>query len=69
MTDTLAPHQQRAVAEKSELDDKIAKLSAFIDEGGIFATLDDAEQVRLRFQLVAMRMYSDALGSRIAAFR
>jgi hypothetical protein len=64
---TLAPHQQRVVDERAELDDKRAKLLAFFDTT-IFAGLDEAEQSRLRQQMHAMACISAILDERIAAF-
>jgi hypothetical protein len=63
----LAPHQQRVVDEKAELDDKHAKLRAFFDTA-TFAGLEPGEQDRLRTQSDAMSVYSAILGQRIAAF-
>lgn len=63
----MAPHQERVVAEKSELDEKIAKLVPFID-GNIYKTLPEEEQARLRKQVTIMADYSEVLGERIAAF-
>jgi hypothetical protein len=59
--------QGRVLKEKEELDEKIAKLTAFTG-GGTFATLPDDEQRRMFRQLGAMSEYSAALGERIAAF-
>lgn len=64
----MAPHQQRVVDEKSELDDKITKLKAFICENPLFSKLDGAEQARLTQQHGVMSVYSNILGERIAAF-
>lgn len=61
------PHQQRVLEEKRDLDEKVAKLAAFFD-GPIFAQLDGEEQVRLRYQVLAMSEYATVLGERIAAF-
>jgi len=55
----MAPHQQRVVTEKEELDEKLAKLKAF---------LDDAEKERLQRQADHMNAYSGVLGERIAEF-
>lgn len=61
------PHQQRVIDEKADLDDKLAKLTAFFDNP-IFAGLDVAEQGRLRDQVSYMAGYSEVLSARIAAF-
>lgn len=63
----MQPHQERVVAEKAELDDKLTKLTAFFDST-IFSSLPDEEQTRLRRQAHFMWQYSDVLGERIAAF-
>lgn len=60
-------HQERVVAEKTELDEKLAKLNIFIG-GKVFATLPDGEQIRLARQANVMKDYSDVLSERIAAF-
>lgn len=65
---TLQPHQQRVVIEKSELDEKIDKLKAFIMESPIFQKLSDAERARLNHQYDVMVEYSRVLGARIEAF-
>ena len=60
-------HQERVVAEKKELDEKLQKLKDFIGKP-MFQTLDSAEQGRLRRQAVMMYGYSDILAERIEAF-
>lgn len=65
---TYAPHQQRVIDEKTELDDKAKKLSAFIGENPLFEKLDAAEQERMKVQNDLMWQYSEVLGQRIAAF-
>lgn len=64
----LAPHQQRVVDEKADLDKRAIALSNFIEFNQIFPTLDHGEQVRLREQCKIMFRYSEVLGARIAAF-
>lgn len=59
--------QQRVVDEKSELQIKIDKLTAFIPTE-IFRGLPKAEQNRLNSQLVHMRHYASILDQRIEAF-
>jgi hypothetical protein len=61
------PHQQRVLAEQTELDDRLTKLQAFFSNP-IFSGLPEDEQGRLRKQAVAMQAYSEVLGERIAAF-
>ena len=63
----MAPHQERGVNEKIDLDDKIDRLTTFIT-GDFFKSLDRAEKMRLETQLNYMRGYSTVLGWRIAAF-
>jgi hypothetical protein len=67
---TMQPHQERVVAEKSELDGKLEKLLAFIDcgKGAIYSTLVTEERERLTTQARIMKEYSDVLADRIAAF-
>lgn len=63
----LQPHQERVVAEKAELDDKIAKLEAFL-RTDTYLKLDTDERIRLKDQHRFMIGYSNALARRIAAF-
>ena len=63
----LAPHQQRVVDEKRDLDDKREKLGSFKNTE-LFASLPWQEQERLNTQAHIMTMYSAVLGERIAAF-
>jgi hypothetical protein len=65
---TLAPHQERVVQEKKDLDEKAQKLSDFIGLSATFPQLDQAEQERLKEQCEIMWQYSEILGKRIAAF-
>lgn len=67
MSKQLAPHQQRVVDEKRELDDRREKLMAYFSTP-FFPDLPESEQIRLERQAVAMRSYSEILGERIAAF-
>jgi hypothetical protein len=68
VTHVFAPHQQRVIDEKSELDHKLGKLTTFIAESPIFSSLDKEEQSRLDWQQRFMSLYSEVLGQRIAAF-
>jgi hypothetical protein len=61
-------HQQRVMAEKAELDEKLTKLGEFIESSPIFAGLPDDERERLVRQKSCMGEYSEILGERIAAF-
>ena len=60
-------HQLRVIEERQELDEKRAKLTAFIG-GDIYRKLDHVEQSRLNRQLEAMTLYSNILVERIGAF-
>lgn len=64
----LQPHQQRVVTEKAELDEKLAKLMAFLGTP-TYAGLSEAERSRLRSQSFFMVGYSAVLGERIDAFK
>lgn len=62
-----APHQQRVLDEKHELDGRREKLAAFYSTP-VFHGLPESEQTLLLRQGVAMRSYSEVLAERIAAF-
>jgi hypothetical protein len=64
----MEPYQQRVVDEKTELDAKREKLTAFIQNGDVFNYLPDDEQRRLERQDRCMTEYSNILGERIANF-
>ena len=64
----LAPHQQRVLDEKQDLDLRIARLDEFMRRNPTFTTLDAPERDRLEIQLDLMRDYSGILGERIANF-
>ena len=59
--------QTRVVEEKKELDDKIEKLSTFL-QTDMFGSLPDVEQARMTRQKRAMKEYSKVLGERITSF-
>jgi hypothetical protein len=67
---TLQPYQDRLVIEKNDLNEKLAKLKAFIFGEGPdrerFLTLDDAEKERLLDQYVFMKQYAEVLEKRLA---
>lgn len=63
----MAPHQERVVAEKDELADKLTKLNAFIG-GAVYDRLSADERNRLCRQAAVMKDYLDILNDRIAAF-
>lgn len=60
-------YQQRVVAERDDLADKVKKLGAFID-GDVFPTLSYAEGFRLGKQYGYMKQYLEVLNERIAHF-
>lgn len=64
----LPPHQQRVLAEKAELDERLSKLDAFILDNPLYLQLPADEQNRLSRQSKAMAAYSGVLAERIAAF-
>lgn len=63
----LQPHQQRVVEERTELEDKLGKIHAFITSEK-FASIPDDEQGRLVLQHKLMESYALVLEQRIAAF-
>lgn len=63
----MAPYQQRVVDEKKDLDERLAKLKAFVLTE-VYRNLPADEQDRLSRQYDAMYSYSCILGERIAAF-
>lgn len=67
MASDMAPHQQRVVDEKKDLDDKREKLMSFFSTE-VFSGLDQAEKDRLSTQYGVMTVYSAILGQRIKAF-
>ena len=69
MSQQLAPHQQRVVDEKRDLDEKLKKLTAFTSSESFATIVQDTEElVRLVYQEEIMKDYSAVLGERIAAF-
>jgi uncharacterized protein len=63
----MQPYEQRVIAEKSELDDRIASLASFL-KTDTFAALGAPARSLLWEQLNAMRSLSGILGKRIAGF-
>ena len=63
----MQPHQQRVVEERVELDNKMDKLSKFLDTNTYY-NLSEGEKGRLVEQLGVMNQYRDVLDRRIAAF-
>lgn len=64
---TMAPHQQRVIEEKQELDERASKLAAFLTST-TKPVLSSGELSRLRIQRAIMDAYSTVLGERIEAF-
>jgi hypothetical protein len=64
----LQPHQQRVVDEQTQLADKIAKLTAFINGPKWGTDVSPPERSRLRRQLAVMEQYDAILLERIGAF-
>lgn len=63
------PHQVRAMEELLELNQRLDKLTSFIEgKGVVYLTLDKEEQERLRKQAEAMAAYQKILADRIAHF-
>ena len=63
----MAPHEERVIVEKQELDEKVKKLAAFT-ETDLFAGLKKDDQNLLIAQLGAMELYSHCLSARIERF-
>ena len=63
----MLPYQQRLIDEKTQLDERLGKLTAFFDTDP-FPDLPQAEQDRMRRQATHMKRYSDILGERIEAW-
>ena len=64
----MKPYQERVITEKSELDDKIRLLSAFLEDVTKVEAVTMEERHRMTTQLYAMRSYSEALNQRILHF-
>jgi len=62
------PHQERVVSEARELRERTDKLEEFIKNNGIFISLVESEQMRLKQQLLAMKYYLTILIERINNF-
>lgn len=67
----MQPHEERVVAEKRELDEKLAKLKAFCFDPGsaTFKALPPEDRDLLEDQYTAMKQYSEILSKRIARFK
>lgn len=64
----MQPHQQRVVDEKSELDEKISKLTSFMgsDASNVLSLTEEDD---LEEQLEYMEKYSKVLERRISKFK
>jgi hypothetical protein len=60
-------YQQRVLDEKAQLDLRLERLTAAFDSP-TFRGLPEAEQNRMQRQASVMKLYSEVLGERIAAF-
>lgn len=60
----MSDFKSRLLTEKSELDEKIEKLSAFLKSDKI-TSIDPLQQTLLNKQLPLMQSYSEVLGQRI----
>jgi len=65
--DHLPPHQQRVIAERVQLADKVNKLAAFFSTS-MFQGLPERQKELLKFQHDAMAMYLTMLDLRIKEF-
>jgi hypothetical protein len=63
----LEPHQERVVDEKAQCDERLWKLTAFVN-GTKWNTVDPMEQRRLMAQMRVMTQLSMILAERIANF-
>ncbi len=61
-------HQERVALERVDNSTRLSKLSAFIDGGAIFTTLDSGEQARLRRQRHLMAELDEVLSQRCDNF-
>jgi hypothetical protein len=63
----LEPYQQRVVGERSQLNEKVQQLDAFI-WGHLFNSLPSEEKARLIQQLGFMKAYRQILDDRIVVW-
>lgn len=59
------PYQQRVIAERDELADRLSRLTAFIDHDAKFDELEEADQILLRDQRGAMTVLLRVLDQRV----
>jgi len=63
----LSPHQQRVIAEREQLADRIQKLEAFLHTD-LYAGLPEDEQQLLKMQADAMVLYLGIINTRTSKF-
>ena len=61
-------HQERVVAEKKDLDEKIVKLSAFLFTSATSSLVSEDEWHLMKGQMYTMIDYSSILAGRISNF-
>jgi len=61
----LAPHQERVLEERKQLNERLAKLTAFLEKGQLGTPCDDDEWGRLWKQAGFMESYLAVLDARI----
>lgn len=66
--DIMEDYQKRVIAEKEELDGRLARLEKFISSTK-FSNVREEEQERLSVQAEIMKEYSEILSERIKAFK
>ena len=64
----MQPYEQRVLDEKRDLDDKLEKITNFIEQSPVFKRLDAFDCSLFTQQREAMLRYSIILGERIARF-
>jgi hypothetical protein len=67
MMKPLQPHQERVLAERDQLSERLEKLLAFFNSE-IFSQVDWLEQSRMKRQAIHMERYLNVLNERIQAF-
>ncbi len=66
-TGHLAPHERRVVAEKAQNEDRVVKLTAFL-ETDFFRGLNSLVRQQLEIQLSAMSLLGNVLSDRVDDF-
>ena len=62
-------HEDRVIAERDMLEEKIEKLAWFMVGSPAFKAMDDLDQTLLRAQISAMHAYSHLLHARITRLK